>query len=287
MIQLTEQQFETLKRRENPEVLSEEQISNWILDAAEKLQKADLGEADAIEKAEVEEFNNEFKSFTKIQVISSPKEGELNKGLRYDNFYIRERQVEWSEEIQKGEDGEPLLDDNNEIIKARSGVYTDTAENRKLGRVGQKFGSKRQSEGIDSKNASKVHFEQFEAETKGKYKDLPKSEYNKKFNDWASKKKTTSSIDEGEGKQKIDKDTGYAEGSGMDKFMKERKGSGDKGKSDGGEKKFSIEEIKRLSNAREDGELNTMEGELVEKLNNNKHLSQKELSVLRTALDDL
>ena len=33
--------------------------------------------------------------------------------------------------------------EENDIEKARSGVYSDTAENRKLSRVGQKYGSKK------------------------------------------------------------------------------------------------------------------------------------------------
>lgn len=46
--------------------------------------------------------------------------------------------------------------EDNDIEKARSGIYADTAENRKLGRVGQRYGSKKVSEesrfdGIKSK----------------------------------------------------------------------------------------------------------------------------------------
>lgn len=40
--------------------------------------------------------------------------------------------------------------DENPFEKARSGVYSDTAENRRLGRVGQTFGSKKHDESSSS-----------------------------------------------------------------------------------------------------------------------------------------
>ena len=46
--------------------------------------------------------------------------------------------------IEKGfNDGTNL---NEELEKARSGVYEDTAKNRKLNRVGQQYGSKKQED---------------------------------------------------------------------------------------------------------------------------------------------
>ena len=43
----------------------------------------------------------------------------------------------------------------DELIKARTGVYKDTPENRKLGRVGQKYGVEKK-EGVDKKEEYKV-----------------------------------------------------------------------------------------------------------------------------------
>ena len=45
--------------------------------------------------------------------------------------------------------------EENDIEKARSGVYGDTAENRKLSRVGQKYGSKKQDDEVSSQSSSK------------------------------------------------------------------------------------------------------------------------------------
>lgn len=129
---ITKAQFDELVRRENPEVYTEQQISNWIIDASELLNKSELDEMNEVEKAEVKNFADEFKSFTKITVVSEPETGSLNKGMNYTTLFIRERQVEFSDEIMKGENGE-------EIGKSRYGVYTDTEFNRKMGRVGGKF----------------------------------------------------------------------------------------------------------------------------------------------------
>lgn len=136
-MKLTEAQFETLKRRENPEVYTTEQMNQWIEGLKDTLVKAEVGELDEVEKAEVDLFNEEFKSFTKVTVISSPKSEELIKGLRYTDFYIREQQVEWTEvdNIIKSEDG-----GEDTIEKGREGIYKPTATNTKLGRVGAKFG---------------------------------------------------------------------------------------------------------------------------------------------------
>lgn len=139
MIRLTVDQFEEFKRHHNPEVYSEVQMNAWIEGLKDTLVKAEVDELDEKEKSVVDEFNAEFTSFQKIQVISSPTKDDLHKGLKYDNFYIRERQVEFTEEIIKSED--------NGLEKGRVGIYTDTSLNRKLGRVGAKYGQHKQKEG--------------------------------------------------------------------------------------------------------------------------------------------
>lgn len=136
MLQLTVQQFEDLKRRYNPEVYTEEQLNRLVYPAAEAISKAENKE-DEIIKAGIDELNEEISSLTQIQVVS-PGEG-LSKGLKYETLYIREQQVSWdADEIIKGEDGK------EEIVKARGGVYKDTAYNRKKGRVGQWFGENKE-----------------------------------------------------------------------------------------------------------------------------------------------
>lgn len=134
---ITHEQFQTLIRRENPEVYTESQMSDWIESQKETLLKAEVSELNDIEKAAVDEFNNEFRTFVKVTVITSPSDENLSKGLQYTDFYMRERQVEWKEvdNIIKSVDG-----GEDTIEKGREGIYTNTAHNMKLGRVGAKFG---------------------------------------------------------------------------------------------------------------------------------------------------
>ncbi len=161
MIRITGEQFEDLKRRMNPEVFTEAQINNWVQDVSEKLQKSDLGSADSIEKAEADQFKEEFSSFIKVQVVRPPEKDDLSKGLKYETYFLREQQIEWENEIQKSEDGD-------EIIKARAGVYKDTALNGKLGRVGQRYGSKKaKEEGGEDKSSDDSN--KISEETKKKF----------------------------------------------------------------------------------------------------------------------
>ncbi len=61
-----------------------------------------------------------------------------------DLYGIQTRRQEVRENIEKAFTSG--INMNEELEKARSGIYADTAENRKLGRVGQKYGGKKQVE---------------------------------------------------------------------------------------------------------------------------------------------
>lgn len=137
MIRLTNEQFEELKRIHNPEIFTEAQMGAWVEGLKDTLVKAEVDELDEQEKAVVDEFNHEFTSFVKVEVISRPSESELSKGLKYDIFFIRDKQVEWSgEDIIKSTDGV------EEVISRRTGIYLDTKLNREMNRVGLAFGEK-------------------------------------------------------------------------------------------------------------------------------------------------
>jgi hypothetical protein len=133
MIKITSEQFEELKRLHSPEVFTEAQMNAWVEGLKDTLVKAEVDELDEQEKAVVDEFNHEFTSFVKVQVISTPSDSDLSKGLKYDNFFMREKQVEWTDDIQKSEDGE-------DKVMGRTGTYLDTKLNRDMNRVGLVFG---------------------------------------------------------------------------------------------------------------------------------------------------
>lgn len=63
---------------------------------------------------------------------------------------IYQHRISVRENIEKAFNGGVNL--NEELEKARSGVYADTAENRKLARVGQQYGGKKKKEFVDRKS---------------------------------------------------------------------------------------------------------------------------------------
>jgi hypothetical protein len=146
MLRITEQEFETFKRHNDPEVFTEAQMNSWVEAAKETLIKSEINDFDSlsdVEKAELDNFRLELQSFIKVEVIGQHHD-PLTKGLSYQTFYTRPQQVIWeeSEEIVKSEDGK------DEIQKSKHGHYVNTAQNTKMGRVGAEFGhAKKEGEG--------------------------------------------------------------------------------------------------------------------------------------------
>lgn len=70
-----------------------------------------------------------------------------------DLYGIQTRRQAVEENIEKAFGSGVNL--NEEVEKARSGIYADTAENRKLARVGQQYGGKKQPEQPNSKTQQK------------------------------------------------------------------------------------------------------------------------------------
>ena len=131
MIRVSAQDFETFKRRRDPEVFTQKQIDNWVTGLSELIIKSDNEELNDIEKATLDEFNAEFNSFMKVEVVKR-SEDLLSKGLEYEVFFVREKQVEWVDvDITKSIDGEEMID------RTRVARFLDTPLNRKLNRVGE------------------------------------------------------------------------------------------------------------------------------------------------------
>jgi len=163
-LNLTRQELEKAVKDKGLEVYSEAQMLNFISSNEDILKSGSMTEElDEFQKSEYETMVEELRSFSAVDVYD--QEGLT---IKKSKVYVRPKQVEFDEvTIEKSEDGE-------EIEKARSGVYTDTALNRKLGRVGQKYGSKKQStdEGDDKKKPEEKSEEYYEklAEERNKKK---------------------------------------------------------------------------------------------------------------------
>lgn len=118
---ITRGDFEKSLKLQGLEAFTEEQVSAWVSGTRELIEKSEREELSDIEKSSIEEFKVDVLSLKRITVV----EDDLTKST----MFIRPEQVIWD----VAEDGE--------ILKARSGIYGNTPENRKLGRIGQKYGA--------------------------------------------------------------------------------------------------------------------------------------------------
>lgn len=125
MIKLAKQDWDKFLRDNNPEVFTEEQINAWIESNRDLLVKAEGETLSAQDNQFVQDFRTEISHFTKVEVLR-PNDDKLQKSLVHEIFYIREKQVDWDEEIIKSEDGEEFS----------FGTYRETSLNNKLGRTG-------------------------------------------------------------------------------------------------------------------------------------------------------
>ena len=119
---ITRKDFEKSLKLGEVEVFTEAEVNAWIKDVKSLIEKSEREELSDIEKSSIDNFNIDFSSLKKVTII----EDDLSKSV----VYYRPSQVEWD------------LDENGEIMKAKSGVYKDTPINRKKGVVGMRYGTK-------------------------------------------------------------------------------------------------------------------------------------------------
>ena len=142
-INLTRDELNKLVKENNLEVYPQEQFNAYIEGNKELLIKGETSDLDDIEKSEYNVLQEEIKSFKKVEVynIAENSKSIIEKSI----CYVRPKQVEWTEEIQKSESGEDE--------KVKTGVYTDTVLNRNLNRVGKTYGEIEKSEEEDIEKA--------------------------------------------------------------------------------------------------------------------------------------
>lgn len=129
-INLTKDELNKLVERNGLEVYPQEQFNAYIEANKELLIKGETSDLDDIEKSEYTTLQEEIRSFSKVEVYSKAENSQTR--IEKSICYVRPKQVEWSEEIQKSESGEDE--------KVKTGVYTDTVLNRNLDRVGKTYG---------------------------------------------------------------------------------------------------------------------------------------------------
>ena len=124
---ITKDDFLTMVKLQHLEVLTQAQLSQNTKVINSYMQKALTAELSADEVADSNAMISDVAGLQQWCVLRN----DFSKAV----VYTRREQVAW-ENAERGEFGE--------IIKARGGVYKLTAENKKLGRVGQKYGEKKE-----------------------------------------------------------------------------------------------------------------------------------------------
>ena len=109
------------------ETFTEKQVTSLSTHIKGLIEKSSREQLAPDEIQSIHAFNEDLPELKKALV--------LNNDMTREVVFYRERQVIFDDSIEKSEDGE--------IMKARGGVYANTAQNRKAGRVGQKYGGKK------------------------------------------------------------------------------------------------------------------------------------------------
>lgn len=166
MNKITKENFDFMVKNKGLEQFTQQEFSNFIESNKGLVEKATTNQLGEDGAKAFEEFKEEINSFTVYDVLSK---GENGGPLKHEIMYVREEQVKWDpQEFEKSEDGE-------KIEKARGGVYKDTVHNRKLGRVGQRFGGiKKESgdegDGVGKKNEASGKLDKIVDSLVGDYK---------------------------------------------------------------------------------------------------------------------
>jgi hypothetical protein len=123
----TQKDFEKKVKLEDLEVFTSKELKDFAENSMNEISKSE-GSKDELMKS----VADEIRTFKPVMIYSDT----LEKSIKF----IRPSQVEW----------DTVEGDN--IQKSRSGVYKNTPENKKLGRIGQKYGGKKENdEGEDEK----------------------------------------------------------------------------------------------------------------------------------------
>lgn len=129
-INLTKEELDKLVKSQGLEVYTQEQFKGFVMGNEELLIKGETTELDDLEKSEYTTLQEEIRSFSPVEVynIKENTASSIEKSI----VFVRQKQVEWSEDIVKSESGEDE--------KVKKGIYVDTILNRKLDRVGKTYG---------------------------------------------------------------------------------------------------------------------------------------------------
>jgi hypothetical protein len=127
--EITKSEFDDMVKLKDLEVWSKHQVDSFIVDYGREIEKGEIDDFTSLsedQKDLFKSFEAEIKSLDKWIVTDYDDElRRINKSI----IFTRDKQVDFD-----------LIENEGELLKARSGVYRDTELNRKLDRVGKPFG---------------------------------------------------------------------------------------------------------------------------------------------------
>ena len=126
---ITKSDFLQMVKLDHLEVLTQEQLGRNTQILKTYMEKALTSDLSDVEKSDSNAMIDDISSLQQWCVLRD----DFSKAI----VYTRREQIAW-DEPERGEFGE--------ILKARGGVYKPTGENKKLGRVGQKYGEANSNE---------------------------------------------------------------------------------------------------------------------------------------------
>jgi len=158
MNSITKDDFLKMVKLQHLEVITQNQLSHNTQIIKSYMEKSLVSELSDIEKSNANMLVEEVGSLQSWEVMRD----DFTKAI----CYTRREQVDW-QDVERGEFGE--------IIKAKGGIYKPTSENKKLGRVGRKYGvadSYNYQEGKNEKKdeSKEVNRGQEDSESSGKKK---------------------------------------------------------------------------------------------------------------------
>lgn len=135
--EMTRGDFEKMIKIHDIDVFESKKVEFLQKALNDTLEKSEKGELSEENKLSDEEKNNS--EIVKAELDSLEKITVLNDDFSKSIFFVREKQVDFDKDgLEKGELGE--------IITAKSGTFLDTELNRKLERVGKKYGEVKNEE---------------------------------------------------------------------------------------------------------------------------------------------
>lgn len=187
---LTKAEFDELKKDQNWEVFTENQIKNYTIHVANLIAKSQKNELSEQENKNLTIGKAEISSFQSIKIVEN-----INGHIVKSMVWVTPKQIEFTDTLEKSENGEAI----------QKGIFLDTDLNRKLGRVGQELIKGCGAKKTDKMDVYKATYNEIiKSGAKGLFDDMKKAHPDMSENDYNMLTKGFETKAEGEETEKKD-----------------------------------------------------------------------------------